>query len=56
MRWKAKYKKRPKLYEERVVVRWIWFPTLLNHEWRWLEIAEVVQYYGNFGWDDFRWK
>jgi len=63
MRWKRREKSNPDVNEKRAVTRFLWWPTCLNDEWRWLEYAKIIQQfqkYGGFlcltwGWVDFEW-
>lgn len=64
MRWKKRRKLNPDIGEKRVVKRFLWWPTCLNDEWRWLERAEIIQQFKRnerwvlgIGWDwmDVEW-
>lgn len=57
MRWKRYY---PKEGDTRIVKRFLWTPTELQHEVRWLEKARIKQCYTHFmnesfDWEDIEW-
>lgn len=52
MRWISKI---PKCGQTRIIKRFLLFPRLVNHEWRWLEIAYILQEWC-FGWEDKDWS
>ncbi|AKQ08462.1 hypothetical protein PQE66_gp147 [Bacillus phage PBC2] len=51
--------------QKRTTKEFLWFPRKINHEWRWLETASIVQevdywYTNQFGekklyWKDLKW-
>jgi len=43
MRWKPK--RTTEVGERRIVIRFLWWPTYLDEEWRWLEIVRILQRY-----------
>jgi len=53
MRWKAK-----KIPVRRIIKRFLIFPKCINGEWKWLEIAYILQNYDGYGnwsaWQDER--
>jgi hypothetical protein len=46
MRYKITPKPRPKIGDRRSICKFLFFPKLLDDEWRWLEFADIVQEYG----------
>jgi hypothetical protein len=56
MRWiKRKYKLKDKLKQKRTIKRFLLFPQTLQHETRWLEVAEIEQSVLNRG-RSYKWK
>ena len=54
MKWKLK--EQPIAYSERVRSAYLWVPKCLKREWRWLERAEWIEFYGpSYGWIALRW-
>lgn len=45
MRWKSKNKTIPKEYKKRIKSVFLFIPTKLEGEWRWLEKASIEQKY-----------
>jgi hypothetical protein len=45
MKWKLKPKNdlESRLGEFRIVERFLWYPMLLEREWRWLERTKIIQ-------------
>jgi len=69
MRWVTKKEKRSRMYyqgnTERTIKRFLFFPTKINGEFRWLEIAEIEQSLEHMGqrlmaqyyrWENQEWK
>ena len=53
MRWIIK---RPSDLDTRIVSKFLWFPTQIGLEVRWLETARIVQkYYLGLGWVNEEW-
>lgn len=52
MRWRRKKKPLPKVGDEREITRFLWLPTCINGECRWLERARTRQRYRAIAWDD----
>jgi len=49
----VRWKKRNYIGNERVITRFLFFPRLINMEYRWLEVARIKQIYKIFGWHDY---
>ena len=45
---RIKLKPDPELNDERTIKKFLWMPTLLSDEVRWLEYAEIKQVYTNW--------
>lgn len=68
MRWKVKMLKPVDINNTRVVRKFLFLPRCINDEWRWLEMATIIQTvqvkYDTFGlgaipyeaWVDYMWK
>jgi hypothetical protein len=49
----------PAINEQRVVRRFLLFPTIIDNEMRWLENAVIIQRYtgfGSLGWQNYHWN